>query len=398
MRLFQDKNLSLLRNQSCASCHTIKPQAQQTGLPRLVTNFVDPDNVKRGSAVSSGSVAGKQGSLNTPSVGYASFSPLFHWDEAEGLYVGGQFWNGRAKSLTEQAQKPFLNAVEMAMPDEWSVVSRLQENAGYIKAFKQVYGLNLAALAPAQASQEQSALVKEIYRRMAKAISAFEQSPVFFKFNSKFDFVLAGKTKFTALEKQGLALFNGIQKGNCAACHISTTSKGRNGKIIPPIFTDFTYDNIGLPQNVSIPDNPEPDEGLGGRKEIAELVPFINRELGKHKVMSLRNIAITPPYGHNGVFNSLEQIVHFYNTRDTLGKVNDNLDPNFGITGWPEPEILQNVNRTELGNLGLSAEEEKAIVAFMKTLTDDYPKWGKDPKAPPGTPSPFKDLALPVLP
>ena len=93
--------------------------------------------------------------------------------------------------------------------------------------------------------------------------------------------------------------------------------------------------------------------------------------------MSLRNIAITPPYGHNGVFKNLEQIVHFYNTRDTLGKVRDNNDVKFGKKGWPEPEVEINVNDSELGNLGLTVDGEKAVVAFLKTLTNDYPLWGK---------------------
>ncbi len=230
---------------------------------------------------------------------------------------------------------------------------------------------------------------------MAKAISAFEQSPVFNKFNSKFDYVLAGMTKFTPIEEKGFALFNDEKKGNCAACHVSEASRDEDGNVFPPMFTDFTYDNIGLPRNVNIPNNPEPNPRLGGRSDIAELDPN-GDEIGKHKVMSLRNIALTPPYGHNGVFATLEQIVHFYNTRDTLGWVPDNVDSGFAISGWPDPEIPQNVNHDELGNLGLTTDEEKAIVAFMKTLTDDYPKWGKDQRVPPGTPSPFPEVKPPV--
>ena len=122
-------------------------------------------------------------------------------------------------------------------------------------------------------------------------------------------------------------------------------------------------------------------------------------ELGKHKVLGLRNIAITAPYGHNGVFRTLEQIVHFYNTRDTKPEVcTDNNDPRFGKTCWPAPEIRENVNTKELGNLKLSAREEEALVAFMKTLTDGYPDWGNDPKIPPGTPSPFATTVLPPAP
>lgn len=387
--LFEDKNLSLNRNQSCASCHSLNTVPNQSTVFNLVPGFVDPENIKNRTPVSLGSTPGASGTLNAPSVGYAAFSPLFHWDEEEGLYVGGQFWNGRASNLIQQAKGPFLNPAEMAMPDQWSVVSRLKENEEYIKLFWQIYRLNLDANNK-QLNSKSPAAIAQVYNHLAKAISAFERSPVFNKFNSKFDYVLAGVTKFTPLEEKGFALFNNEKKGNCAACHISEASSDEDGNVIPPVFTDFTYDNIGLPHNVKIPNNPEPDSGLGGRQDIAKIDPDgYKLEIGKHKVMSLRNIAITPPYGHNGVFATLKQVVHFYNTRDTLGSVPDNEDSGFAISGWPDPEINQNVNHDELGNLGLTNDEEKAIVAFMKTLTDDYPIWGNDQSVPPGTPSPF---------
>ncbi|CAH1905701.1 Methylamine utilization protein MauG [Candidatus Nitrotoga sp. HW29] len=399
--LYKDENLSWNRNQSCASCHSLNPVLNQSRkrnlFPKLPSGFVDPENVKEGTPVSFGSIPGTTGSLNAPSAGYVAFSPLFHWDEKESLYVGGQFWNGRAGNLIEQAKGPFLNPNEMAMPDEKSVVSRLQENEQYRKLFKQIYRLNLAA-EPYVYSTKYNALplatVTEIYHHMAKAISAFEQSHIFNKFTSKFDYVLANMTTLTSIEKEGFDLFNG--KAKCASCHVTETTSDKDGNLIPPMFTDFTYDNIGLPRNIKISKNPEPNAGLGGRADIAALDPN-GDEIGKHKVMSLRNIALTPPYGHNGVFATLEQIVHFYNTRDTLGWVPDNEDSGFATSGWPDPEVLQNVNHDELGNLGLTIDEEKAIVAFMQTLTDDYQKWGKDRRVPPNTPSPFAEAKPPVL-
>jgi cytochrome c peroxidase len=392
LKLFNDKNLSLNRTQSCSSCHSLVGlSGASTPLDR-VTGFVDPDNVKDGTPVSNGAVLGRKGSLNAPSVSYATHSPFFHWDEKEGLYVGGQFWNGRANTLAEQAKQPFLNPVEMAMPNKWAVVNRVRENRAYRKLFQLAYGINLVTV-PDYPKQKEirikiPASVDKVYNHIAKAIGEFEKTELFNRFNSKFDYVLAGMTLFTPLERKGFELFNDEKKGNCAACHISEPEHGEYGQLKPPLFTDFTYDNIGLPRNVLIPNNPEPSPGLGGRKEIAKIDPAGN-EMGKHKVMSLRNIAATPPYGHNGVFSTLEQTVHFYNTRDTLGEVPDNRDPGFGITGWPKPEILRNVNRDELGDLKLTKEEELAIVAFMKTLTDDYPAWGNDQLVPPGTPSPY---------
>lgn len=379
-RLFSDKNLSLRRNQSCASCHQLTPAINaKTGLPFPAPGFADAENVEKGTPVSDGSVPGRFGRLNAPSVGYAAFSPPFHWDKAEELYVGGQFWNGRASTLADQAAQPFLNPAEMAMPGKAAVVGRLKEDAAYRLLFWAVYKLNISrALSPAE--------IDAVYNAMTKAIAAFERTRLFRKFTSKFDYFMAGKTELTPLERRGLNLFNG--KAQCAACHISTPAKKPDGTWTPALFTDFTYDNIGVPRNLNIPGNPEPDKGLGGRPDIAAADP-LGLEIGKHKVMTLRNIAITQPYGHNGVFKSLEQITHFYNTRDTLGRVPDNRHPGFGITGWPPPEMPQNVNASELGNLGLTAEEEAAIVAFMKTLTDGYPFWGGDPGVPPGSPAPY---------
>ena len=117
-------------------------------------------------------------------------------------------------------------------------------------------------------------------------------------------------------------------------------------------------DNIGVPKSTNplIANNPV-DYGLGGRADIAAKDPG-GSQLGKFKVSSLRNVAITAPYAHNGYFSSLEQIVHFYNTRDD--------------GTWPAPEVPTNVNTAELGNLGLNESEEADLVAFLKTLTDGY--------------------------
>jgi cytochrome c peroxidase len=153
-------------------------------------------------------------------------------------------------------------------------------------------------------------------------------------------------------------LFEDEDKGNCAACHPSQPSDDGT----PPLFTDFTYDNLGVPKN---PENPfyylpkflNPsgvdfvDLGLGGTLNKPS-------ENGKFKVPSLRNIAKTSPYIHNGLFKNLRQVVAFYNTRD--------------VGPWPQPEVRMNVNHDELGNLGLSEQEIDDIVAFMHTLTDGY--------------------------
>lgn len=344
--LYFDRDLSINKNQACASCHT-------------PPNFVDPANVAdpANSVVSLGSDRALHGGRNSPSAAYAAFSPFFHWDPVAGLYVGGQFWDGRATTLTEQAKGPFLNPVEMAMPSKKSVLERIADNNNvnykqYKRLFDNVYDVDIK-----EASQSQNQIyIDAVYEMMADAIAAFEKTGIFNKFSSKFDYFLAGKTNLTGQELRGFGLFNG--KAKCNACHASDALVAPDGNVMPPLFTDFTYDNIGIPKSTNplIADDPI-DFGLGGRADIAARDPS-GAELGKHKVMSLRNIAVTPPYGHNGFFATLEEVVHFYNTRD--------------IEPWPAPEVAQNVNTDELGDLGLTAEEEADVVAFLKTLTDGF--------------------------
>ena len=120
--LYQDTNLSLNGNQACASCHSLETIELFGGAETPAPGFVDPENVATGTPVSKGSIEGRTGGLNSPSAGYAAFSPTFFFDEGEGLWIGGQFWNGRAPTLEEQAKGPFLNPVEMAMPSKWAVV------------------------------------------------------------------------------------------------------------------------------------------------------------------------------------------------------------------------------------------------------------------------------------
>jgi cytochrome c peroxidase len=331
--LYFDTNLSTPPGQSCSSCHT--PEA----------GFTDPDFE---SPVSQGVLPQSRfGNRNSPTAAYAAFSPDFHYDEEEGLYIGGQFWDGRAANLVEQAKGPFLNILEMNNPDKQTVIISIR-HAEYADLFKEVYGER--ALDDVEAA----------YDLVAQAIATFEATDEVNSFSSKFDCFLAGNAILSEQELLGLELFNAEDKGNCAACHPSEPGPYSDH----PLFTDFSYDNLGVPRN---PDNPfyslpaafNPDGedfidlGLGG-------VLGEEEELGKMKVPTLRNIAITTPYMHNGVFTTLHEVVNFYNTRDLPG------------AGWDPPEVSENVNTDELGNLGLTTEEVDAIVAFMETLTDGY--------------------------
>jgi cytochrome c peroxidase len=353
--LFFNENLSTPPGQSCAVCH-----APETG-------FIGPDSdINATDAVYPGVVHTRAGNRKPPTAAYGGYSPVLHYDEAEEFWIGGMFWDGRATGwilgdpLAEQALGPFLNPVEQNSPQARLVLIRVA-NSDYAGLFEEVWG---------PGSLDFTDDVAGTYERIGRSISAYEKSPEVNPFTSKYDYYLAGQVELTAQEAWGLELFEG--KAMCSACHISEA--GPNDE--PPLFTDFTYDNLGVPKNplnpfYSMPRKWNPDGedwidyGLGGFLKASGYGPEVYEpELGKQKVPTLRNVDLRPSedfvkaYAHNGFFKSLEEIVHFYNTRD--------------VEAWPAPEAPMNVNTDELGDLGLTPEEEAAVVAFMKTLSDGY--------------------------
>lgn len=314
--LFFDENLSEPAGQSCASCHD------------PLFGFTDPD---QNLPVSEGVIAGRFGGRNSPSAGYAVFTPEFDAQKTE----GGQFWDGRAPNLTEQAKGPFLNPVEMNNPDMASVIAKVQASS-YAGLFEQVFGPNAFDDIPTA------------YHNMASAIAAYEGTAEVSPFTSKYDAVQAGLVEFTAQEELGEKLYTG--KAKCGHCHPDRSSIG------PVVFTDFDFHNIGVPQNTEFPfnlQNPIPiDPGLSG-------FTGDNKDFGKFKTPHLRNIALTAPYMHNGFLKTLKEVVNFYNTRDVPGM-------------WPPPEVSDNLDGKFMGDLGLTDAEEDAIVAFMETFTDGF--------------------------
>ncbi len=352
--LFFDTSLSEPKGQSCAACH-------DSG-----SGWTGPEtDINAHGAVYEGAVPERFGNRKPPSSAYAPFSPVFHYDNATGTFVGGNFWDGRATGeklgnpAADQAQGPFLNPLEQNNPRAAAVVNKVC-NSRYAGLFKEVWGSGACDN------------VDTAYNDIALSIAAYEASHKVSQFSSKYDLYLAGKARLNKQEKLGLELFEG--KANCAACHPSKPGPYSD----KPLFTDFTYDNIGTPKN---PENPfytmppqfNPDGanfidyGLGGYLKSAGYPEDVyTQELGKMKVPTLRNVDKRPypefvkAYSHNGFFKSLKEIVHFYNTRDVKG------------ASWPAPEVQQNINKKELGNLGLTDEEENAIVAFLKTLSDGY--------------------------
>jgi cytochrome c peroxidase len=277
------------------------------------------------------------------------------------------FWDGRATGwtlgdpLAEQALGPFLNNLEQNIPHAKQVIKRVAKS-GYARLFEQVWGVG--------SLDDSKNGVAATYARIGRSIAAYERSREVNPFSSKYDAYLKGRVTLMPEEAKGLILFEG--KAMCAACHPSQLGPGGE----PPLFTDFTYDNLGVPKNpmnpfYSAPHSTNPagaawvDPGLGGFLAEAGYPQAVwMPELGKQKVPTLRNVAKAPSpgfvkaYTHNGYFKSLEAIVHFYNTRD--------------VKAWPPAEVPQNVNISELGNLGLTGSEEAAIVAFLETLSDGF--------------------------
>jgi cytochrome c peroxidase len=372
-RLFFDRNLSSPAGQECAVCHG--PSVGFTG---------PSEHFNKTGGVYEGAVKGRFGNRKPPASAYAGDGPKLHLTPS-GEFVGGLFWDGRATGdvlgdpLAEQALGPFLNPLEQNIPDAKSLVLAVKKSS-YAGLFEKVFG-------PGSLDADKDP--EGTYAKIGRAIAAYERSAEVNPFSSKFDdFWRAASGKglevgtigesnpkdfrdlgLAEKELRGLVLFN--SKGMCANCHVLAPDAGK-----PPVFADYKYDNLGIPRN---PENPfygqdkiyNPDgknwvdPGLGGFLETVEKYKkYAAANYGRHRTPTLRNVDKRPSPGfvkafmHNGYFKSLKDVVHFYNTRDVAG------------AGWPPPEVAANVNTTEMGNLGLTGDEEDAIVDFMKTLTD----------------------------
>ncbi len=346
-KIFEDVSLSASGTQACSTCH-------------------DPDHAHSPAnalAVQSGGPAGnQQGIRKTPGIRYLKTNTAFFFD-GEGTPTGGFFWDGRAASPAEQAAEPFLNPFEMANPDKASVVAKLAA-ATYAAEFKALYGAGIFSD------------VEGAYLRMTLAIQSYEREDSEFNaYTSKYDAFLLGKTTLTVQEMRGLALYNSPTKGNCAGCHPS--ARGADGTL--PLFTDFTYDNLGIPRNPAITRNANPtyfDLGLCQRADIASHTELC----GAFKVPSLRNVALRKAYFHNGKFTTLKDALQFYVQRDT------NPEKFYPLVGGIvnkfddlPPEFHGNVNTTEvpynrtLGDApALTDVEIDDVIAFLNTLSDGY--------------------------
>lgn len=339
--LFSDVNLSRDRTQACATCHS----------PDF--GFTDPREAKAGRAVSLGDDGHSLGDRNAPTAAYARFSPPFSKASKRGMPRGGQFLDGRAASLEEQAGGPPLNPLEMAMPGKAEVAARLKENPAYVEAFRRLYG-------------------KDVFRTdarafsaMTRAIAAFERTPVFAPFDSRYDRYLRGEATLTDKEELGRVLFFSKQFTNCSVCHQLNVQGGTEGET----FSNYEYHNIGVPPNPALSEAGavKPgyvDLGLARNPKIKD-----KAQAGKFKVPTLRNVGVTGPYMHNGVFKDLRTVILFYNTYNTKDPARK-INPETGLP-FPPPEVPGTLSQVDL-EVGPALDDRRidALVAFLKTLTD----------------------------
>ncbi|RBO53167.1 methylamine utilization protein MauG [Rhodovulum sp. BSW8] len=336
--LFFDVNLSKTRSQACATCHD------------PARAFTDPRPTAAGRAVSLGADGHSLGDRNAPTAAYAMFSPTFA-RRADGSYVGGQFHDGRAAGLAEQAGGPPLNPIEMGLADVNEAAARILENPRYDATLDALYG-------PGTASDPEA-----VYRAATSAIAAFEATDLFAPFDSRYDRYLRGEVQLTDEEELGRVLFFSQQFTNCNLCH----QLRRSPMAADETFTDYSYHNIGVPANTAaraVTGITATDLGLLANQAVDDPA-----EAGKFKVPGLRNVAVTGPYMHNGVFEDLRTVILFYNKYNSKAAARQ-INPETGAP-WAAPEVPDTLSMDEL-TTGPALDDERidALVAFLGTLTD----------------------------
>jgi len=335
--LYFDKDLSFNRRQSCASCHN--PEA----------GFIDDRDNIVASAASLGDDEKSFGDRNAPAIAYALLAPAFHFSEKQKRYIGGMFWDGRANNLVEQAKGPFLNPIEMGMPDVASIIERLLESEYYQNSFKALYGDDILSK-PEQA-----------FNALAASIVSFENTQPFAAFDSKYDRYLRGEYQLSKEEDLGMTIFFSTTESNCSNCHVLNVM-GDEGEP----FSNFEFHNVGTPVNTNL----RSKNGLGESHQDFGL--YLNPEIsdkktkGQFKTPGLRNIAVTAPYMHNGVFKQLRTVIEFYDQYNNKAR---KLDPETGKP-WASAEVAENIFPDDLKAKKLSDKKIDALIAFMKTLTD----------------------------
>jgi cytochrome c peroxidase len=428
---------------ACATCHI--PTTGFTG-PSSIVNLV--------SGTMPGVVPGRFSNRKPQSYVYSTFAPEGPvFNPVKGVYIGGSFWDGRVPDITGQAHQPPINPNEMAnaafsvnafpalVPGPYPppaggfspLLAMKLQTRPYTPLFLQIYG--------------QDAFTKytlpQIYEIFCEDVAAYQSTGEVNGFSSKYDASIFGVPPqnlytLTASEERGRQLYFGLSPSpvggaQCFQCHSSAAlpniTELVGGK---DVFTMYCYANIGVPKNLGNPYYQQTDPvtnpfgfnklgtnyidfGLGSNPNPApDGTRFFNTTAGDilqfrglFKTPSNRDVDLRPDpkfvkaYMHNGVFKSLERVVHFYNKRNIAVDANGNevafdlrVGPPAGFNRlFPPPEVLDNVQNVigytpaqaiangttgvtaangQVGNLGLTPQQETDLVNFLKILSDGF--------------------------
>jgi len=280
---------------------------------------------------------------------------------------GGFDWDGRAVNLTDQAGGPLLDPNEMANKSATTLLAKLKA-ARYADDMKLLFGPGVFTSPSLALGEAYFALA--LYQKEDRS---------FHPYDSKYDYYLAERVQLSEQEMRGLKLFKDPKKGNCATCHIEKPS--RDGRL-PPAFTDYQFEALAAPRNTVIQANSDPkyfDLGLCGprRTDMPKQVNYC----GYFKTPSLRNAATRQVFFHNGVFHSLDDVVHFYVERETNPEKWYSHNKDGKVNKYDDlPEIYHaNADVTDAPfdskpgtSPALTDDEIKDVVAFLKTLNDGY--------------------------
>jgi cytochrome c peroxidase len=395
-KMFFDPSLSSSGQLSCASCHSPTaaygppndlaaqlggPDMKRAGFravpslrylehtptfsigPNPETADNDPVPLETGAPTA----ATQPGATKVATVAKADLNSAARAAAEANVPQGGLDWDGRADTFQGQALGPLLDPNEMDNHSSEDVLERLKR-AAYADDLKTLFGANIF-------NQPQLALDEAMF-----ALARFQaEEPSFHPYDSKYDAYLAGKAELSATEQRGLKLFEEPLKGNCSSCHLDRPS--RDG-LFRPAFTDYQFEALGAPRNRDLAANRDPDFhdlGLCGpmRKDYTNAATYC----GLFKTPTLRNVSTRKVFFHNGVFRSLDQVLHFYVERETNPAKWYPKLPNGEVDRYDDlpaqyrgnVDVVDAPYDRKLGEApALNDSEIADVIAFLATLTDGY--------------------------
>lgn len=386
-RLFYDTRLSGSGRQSCASCHSPShaygpatdrsvmaggPELKQRGfraVPSLEYLYrqplfsIGPDTEGDNDQMSSLQQQAERAKGQARALKRADSTAV-----SAGNLVprGGLFWDGRADTLQQQARGPLFNPAEMAAKSPLAVTQAI-EKANYAKDFKALFGADIFVTPDQVVAEAMFAIAR--YQTEDRS---------FHPFDSRYDAWLEGKVRMTPAQMRGYLAFNDPKQGNCAACHLDKPTPDG----LPPLFTDFQYEALGVPRNFAIPANADPryhDLGLCG--------PFRHDLHGERQYCGmfltpgLRNVGRRRVFFHNGVFHSLGDVLNWYVNRDLHPERFYRRAANGKVVPYDDlpRRYVKNVDTTDApfnrhpgDRPTLSAQRVKDVIAFLEMLNDEY--------------------------